>query len=122
MTEHLTSTWTEKAPNKWSRAGHHPGPQRGTRMRRGPSATTHLVTLDSVLPQGTLSPSFTLGMLRVKSLKRKKVVKIPTFFPLWREKQANTVLALSTTHHDLVQVTSNSMCLCALIYPAVKVK
>lgn len=35
-------------------------------MRRGPSATTQTVTSDSVLPQGTLSLGFTLGMLREK--------------------------------------------------------
>lgn len=80
----------QKAPNKWSRAGHHPSLQRGTQMRRGPSATTQTVTSDSVLPQGTLSLGFTLGMLREKSLKRKKKWLKPQHFPLCGEKNKPT--------------------------------
>lgn len=59
-------------------------------MRRGPSATTQTVTSDSVLPQGMLSLGFTLGMLREKSLKRKKKWLKPQHFPLCGEKNKPT--------------------------------
>lgn len=50
----------------------------------------------------------------------REVVKI--LFPYMEGKNKKKQFSPKVTDCDLVQVTSNLMCLCALTYPAVKIK
>lgn len=107
-------TTRQLAPNRHPQS---PGKDPDKKTR----ALINAVTSKFAVLQDTLLLGFTLCMLIEEYLKGKKKW-LKSSSPTWREKQENAVLSLSTIDRDLVQVTSNLMCLCALIYPAVKVK
>lgn len=84
-------------------------------------AVINPITPKFALLQDILLLGFTPCVLIEEYLKGgEKVVKI--LFPYMEGKNKKKQFSPKVTDRDLVQVTSNLMCLCALTYPAVKEK
>ena len=84
-------------------------------------AVINPVTSKFALLQDTLLLSFTPCVLIEEYLKGQGGV-VKSLFPYMEEKNKKKQFSPKVIDHDLVQVTSNLMSLCALTYPAVKVK